>query len=1000
MRLYSLLIFLCFNLSIGAQSDLEVQADSLTVEEEYERANPLYQELATTAFAEKVYNKYLAFKIKQAVNEQSLEHYRAGLDTLQQALNSITEFEVADTTLALLYHKMAVSEYFLGGHYLQKAIEHWQQAVVLRQKYFPEQHPDIVKGYRNIGTAYFYAGQLEESKRFLQQSLDLHLSRSQPDTALLANTYMDLGNLYAQQRDFPNAEANLEYALTLLRHFYVDQPWDLEEIYDRMYQLYYHKQDVAGMLIYAKELIKIFESIEEKIDSDYEVLANAYNNLALTYELTDSLNQALRYYKKSLTINTNQLENRASNRSKNWSNISLVHLKQKDYEKALMAVEQAIQLGRQVHSTSELAAGLNNKASILANMSQYKAALETQQKAIQKLVSDFENDDFYVYPTIGQEVIISDKIRLINYLVEKAAWLQQLAEQENTIKNLQTASDGFIHIAELVGQLRTAYESDASKQFLLKDIKRHFELGISINHRLFEQTQDQQFMERAFDLVEQSKAVILLDAYSESNAQTQAGIPEALIQQEQKLKQAIADLELKLFNQGASNQKLRATWLTKTRTLEALIDQLKTTYPNYYELKYKVATTSLADLQKATEETIIEYFVGNQSVYVFIIQPNDLHWLRIEKDFPLSDWIKSFQEHIRLSSSQSNDGYLGSCDSLTTILHRLYQRLFAPIEAAVELPTTLRIIPDGVLGYLPFELLLPQLAAEPPLFKQHRFLIQNHQISYAYSATLLLEFQQKQTTLADRHLLAVAPEFAKTANSILTLSTRSSSLTPLEHNIPEAEGIANLIGGDMLSGTRATKTNFIDEAPLYRILHLATHGMANDEIGDYSFLVFAAAQDTGSLARRLYNRELYQLRLNAELVVLSACETGLGELQQGEGIISLARGFSYAGAKSIITSLWSVNDVATKNLMLCFYEYLEAGKTKDEALRLAKLDFIQENDHFGAHPFYWASFIGIGDMQPMQNSSFANWKWVLFTLILGGVILFFFFRKGRQSNIG
>ena len=111
----------------------------------------------------------------------------------------------------------------------------------------------------------------------------------------------------------------------------------------------------------------------------------------------------------------------------------------------------------------------------------------------------------------------------------------------------------------------------------------------------------------------------------------------------------------------------------------------------------------------------------------------------------------------------------------------------------------------------------------------------------------------------------------------------------------------------------------------------------------------------------LYNRDLYNLTLNAEMVVLSACETGIGELQKGEGIISLARGFSYAGAKSIITTLWSINDEKSKELMLSFYSNLKEGQTKDAALRQAKLDFIHKYSH-RAHPFFWAAFIPIGDM--------------------------------------
>ncbi len=166
----------------------------------------------------------------------------------------------------------------------------------------------------------------------------------------------------------------------------------------------------------------------------------------------------------------------------------------------------------------------------------------------------------------------------------------------------------------------------------------------------------------------------------------------------------------------------------------------------------------------------------------------------------------------------------------------------------------------------------------------------------------------------------------------------------------------------MLYGARATEDQFVKEAGQYRVLHLATHGKANDREGDYSFLAFTEQKD--SLENELlYVRDIYNLALNAELVTLSACETGIGKLQKGEGIISLARAFAYAGAGSIVTSLWSVNDEQTKDLMLLFYRELQRGKPKNEALQSAKRQLAAQP---GSHPFYWAGFVAIGDMRPLK----------------------------------
>jgi len=146
----------------------------------------------------------------------------------------------------------------------------------------------------------------------------------------------------------------------------------------------------------------------------------------------------------------------------------------------------------------------------------------------------------------------------------------------------------------------------------------------------------------------------------------------------------------------------------------------------------------------------------------------------------------------------------------------------------------------------------------------------------------------------------------------------------------------------------------------------------------YCYLAFTQTSDT--LDRKLYVRDLYNLKLNADMVVLSACETGLGELQQGEGILSLARGFAYAGAKSIISSLWSVNDKSTADIMTSFYSHLKEGKTKDDALRRAKLDYLSQNPN--AQPFYWAAFTAVGDMKPIKRA------WAGSYFLFGGFFLF------------
>ncbi|MCB0642408.1 MAG: CHAT domain-containing protein, partial [Phaeodactylibacter sp.] len=201
-------------------------------------------------------------------------------------------------------------------------------------------------------------------------------------------------------------------------------------------------------------------------------------------------------------------------------------------------------------------------------------------------------------------------------------------------------------------------------------------------------------------------------------------------------------------------------------------------------------------------------------------------------------------------------------------------------------------------------------------------------------------------------------------------------LTPLKYNELEAKAIHDLIGGDLLLGAEATEARFREVAGDYQILHLATHAAANDTIGGYSFLAFNPIKDSIE-NEMLFVKDLYTMELHADLVVLSACETGIGEWQRGEGIVSLGRGFLYAGARSIVTTLWSVDDRSSSRIMEDFYKNLSLGYRKDKALQISKLNYLNQASPVKAHPFFWAAYIPVGQMEAIQlKQRKSPWAWL------------------------
>ena len=206
----------------------------------------------------------------------------------------------------------------------------------------------------------------------------------------------------------------------------------------------------------------------------------------------------------------------------------------------------------------------------------------------------------------------------------------------------------------------------------------------------------------------------------------------------------------------------------------------------------------------------------------------------------------------------------------------------------------------------------------------------------------------------------------------------------------EARAVIELFGGDLYEGSEARSEAFLEKAAQYRILHLATHGKAGRSMGEMSFLAFSPEGESPVV----YMRQIEALDLRADLVVLSACETSVGEYRQGQGVISLSRGFFKAGARSVAATLWSVDDARHADLMRDFFVLLKKGLRKDEALRQAKLEHLNERPHDEAHPVYWAAAVLTGDVRalaPFPRSTPRPWLLALACAAFAALLF-----RGRQ----
>ncbi|MCB9352289.1 MAG: CHAT domain-containing protein [Lewinellaceae bacterium] len=604
-----------------------------------------------------------------------------------------------------------------------------------------------------------------------------------------------------------------------------------------------------------------------------------------------------------------------------------------------------------------------------AGQGAYPAALELYRKALARVVREYDGKGWKQNP---KREWLRPENTIIEALSGKAKVLRQWYDTEGGVDKLETALQCFELILEVELQLRNTYRYESSKLFNVEEARERSASAIANALELYRVTGQPKYQETALSFAERTKSILLLEAFYKSRAESLAGIPYSILEQEQQMQEELAGLEEALFEAGEGADSLARS--LEARLLEARqryagwVSALERNYPDYYRLKYDVRTLSSAEIQQqllGTDEAFIEYFVGPAEIYAFVITASHFEAVTLPKDFALEAWVAGLHDDIANFQFPTYDKSQ-LCASYRQYAYQLYDKLVRPLET-LGLPEHLTVIPSGALSLLPFDALLTE-PAEGCDFKSYPYLVRRYDISYGYSATLQAALQERP--VGSHRFAGFAPAF-----------DGSGGHSKLEYNISLLEAVHRLVGGDLYTGAEATVARLSETAGRSGLLHFSSHAQANTEAGDFSFIVFS---DGKGGYDSLFVKDVYLLPLRAEMAVLSACEASVGTLYNGEGIISLARGFLYAGANSVITTLWSINDQANSQLMEAYYRFLKQGYSKSQALRLAKLQQIEQGGRFGAHPAYWAAFTPIGNMRPVYQP-----LWVKLAIGAAGLGLLF-----------
>lgn len=779
-----------------------------------------------------------------------------------------------------------------------------------------------------------------------------------------------LSNLLSESKKVPNIaltkqDTDLIYAayVTKAKMYSNDEKFSLaEEYYKKSIRFLNNLNDIDKPL----KISNVYRLIGElhKRQGHYKT-SNNFITKAFNYSLKNSKNE-------------NSLINEANNIIENY-----ISLKQLDsaayYLKYIEPYKDSnMPYGFMFYKArAKLNIANNNYETVTEDFSKAITLLKKKWKGykhpeIGKTYSDMSN--YYLFKNNIPEALFQNQLAIqqvhgdsvISSSINNSEYLKLLKEKiliENKTNNHLNVSKTAAIALTVLDSLKPSFKDNIDKLLLVDNAFPIFENYLNALYHLNKNSDNNNYSKQAFNIIEKSKSTLLLEALLSAKATNYANIPETITEKEQLYKTEITRLEKSL--ERTQNETIEEQLFKQKNEYHNFIKNLEINYKSYYNLKYNTQVATIESIQKLLDkdDRLISYFYGESSLFILNATNNKISFSKIDIDDNLNNLIK---EVYTLLGNPKSDLQL-----LNSKSYELFSITLAP-SLKGDIKKNLIILPDGLLNYIPFSALITNESS-------YNYLVEDYAISYANSATLLLQLQEKKQN--NKSALAFAPSF------------NDSNLLELPNNKKEAQNVLSYFSGELYSNDNATLENFYANNSKYSVLHLATHAIYDDKTPEYSYLAFT---NEDNKEHSLYVRDLYNLELNADLVTLSACESGIGKLNRGEGLMSLARGFYFSGVNSISSTLWKVNDASSTKLMDTFYKALSEKKNKNEAIKEAQLNFLNKNrQNKLSHPYYWSGFIVSGNTNPINKSSYMMLFVICGIIIL--LLLYLYLRKRAFS---
>ena len=723
------------------------------------------------------------------------------------------------------------------------------------------------------------------------------------------------------------------------------------------------------------------------------MLGRTENNLAMTYEdrWLEKIFADLKAIDPTLVQLFKAKNYAAVHKQASWQAIFDKH--EKDYRKALSQYEKSLE--RKLNTINPahpfVMRNYHNLSSLLILAGDYEGCINYAQEVI-AINQNWNLDEL---SAIGEDQIID-----IYQLLRSLYWKSQA--EKNTIeletdssliyqksKELLRTYEEMIRLLEL---MITGYTEVGSQTKMLNRYEEIYEPAIAVCTQLYRQTNEAQYYEKALTFIEKSKANLsrilirgnkALEYIDPKLARKDSLFRAEIIalrtlEKEEKL--SVNKDKDKIEEYKFSQRKIKSEH-------ERFLKKIENENILFAEMRYEIAQISLDSIEKKifanqSSTALINFYVGEGSIFIGILTKEKKELFKIEERDAILKLSKEIQKMV-ISKQMATDNYRANFEKFKEKSSSLYDFLLQPIMKSDVLKNInhLVFLPSGQLNLLPFEMLIDQAEnTDPKNYDKLNYLFKDYNISYAYSLSSLE--RSFETNKTDRDVI----DYLGFACS----NHRDNTYNDLTQSSSEIENGQSIFGGKVYLEDTATETRFKSIEVRPRIMHLAMHTELDTTEYDASKFLFCDgklgdSQDDGYLhAYEIYG--LADLFKNTELACLTACNTGNGSEVIGEGIMSLSNTFTNLNCKSVLMSLWPLNDVSSARIMPYFLQNIKDGMSKSEALRKAKLKYLEGGENL--HPYYWAPLILTGNDLAMEfeeneaKSIFQYWYLIVVTVFL------------------